>query len=237
MTASGLFGSAAPRFVTRCTTTREGDFRPPPVSGDQTLLDAHRARYAGVCPHPVTWLRQTHGTVVVTVEHPGAHAGLAADAAVTRVRGAALAVVTADCAPVVLRDRGGDVVGIVHAGWRGLLDGVVGAAVEAMRAIGSGPIDADLGPCVHAECYEFGVDDLDSLTARFGPSVRARTKIGRPAADLPATVRAALAEHGIALADDGSGRSECTACAAATYFSHRARADAGRQATIVWCEP
>jgi copper oxidase (laccase) domain-containing protein len=150
------------------------------------------------------------------------------DALVTAVPGAALAVFTADCAPVAITSREG-VVGLVHAGWRGLDAGVIDAAAGAMRALGATRIDAALGPCIRAECYEFGAEDLDRLAARWGPSVRGRTTEGRPALDLPAAVRIALERCGARIIADAGA---CTACSD-EWFSHRARGDSGRQATLL----
>ena len=135
---------------------------------------------------------------------------------------------TADCAPVALASPEG-IVGLVHAGWRGTLAGVVEAAVAAMRHLGATRVDAVLGPCIRAECYEFGDDDLDLLVARFGPGVRSRTTGGRRSLDLPAAVAVALADAGAALVDDHGG---CTACSD-DWYSHRARGERERQATIV----
>lgn len=186
-------------------------------------------RRRGLVDLPWTWLRQVHRASVAVVTHPGGGAGKAADAAVTAVPGAALAVHTADCAPVVLHGDG--VVGIAHAGWRGLLAGVIPATVDAMRALGAGEVDAVLGPCIHAECYEFGADDLAAVAAALGDGVRGVTASGRPALDVPAAVRAAAREAGVRDVDDVDA---CTSCDATRYFSHRARGEAGRQAAVVW---
>ena len=97
-----------------------------------------------------------------------------ADAAVTTRVGLPLVVLTADCAPVALVAPGA--VAVVHAGWPGLEQGVLGAAVDALRArAADGPIRAVLGPCVHPARYEFGADLLDRLVDRLGPEVAART--------------------------------------------------------------
>ena len=178
---------------------------------------------------PWTWLRQVHGRRVVTVGRPGEGAGERADAAVTAQPGCALAVLSADCPPVALASPEG-VAGVAHAGWTGLMAGVVEATVEAMRALGAVTISAVLGPCVRPGCYEFGTDDLDRVAARLGPEVRGRTREGRPALDLPAAVSAALGRAGV---DDLSDTGVCTACSPG-YFSWRAAADLGRQATVVW---
>jgi purine-nucleoside/S-methyl-5'-thioadenosine phosphorylase / adenosine deaminase len=192
--------------------------------------DVLAPRRAAVADLPWTWLRQVHGGEVVVVEDPGQHAGVEADAAVTATPGAALAIHTADCAPVaLLSDRA---VGAVHAGWRGLAAGVVEATVAALRDLGAGDVRAVLGPCIHAECYEFGEAELGQLAARYGPAVRGTTGDGRPALDVPATVRAALRAAGIADVDQIA---TCTGCDA-RFFSHRVRRDTGRQAMVVWLE-
>jgi YfiH family protein len=166
---------------------------------------------------------------VVVVTRPGEHAGAPADAAVTATPGAVLVVRTADCAPVALLAP--TAVGIVHAGWRGLVLGVVEAALAALRGLGAGEVRAVVGPCISAPRYEFGAHDLDVVAARYGDAVRGRTVDGRPALDLAAGVRGAL--HGAGV-DRVSVVGGCTATDAGTWFSHRARGEAGRQGSFVW---
>ena len=178
---------------------------------------------------PWTWLLQEHGREVVRVDRPGACAGARADAAVTNQPGAALAVLTADCAPVALASTEGPV-GVAHAGWGGLLAGVIPSAVEALRDLGASDVHAVIGPCIHAECYEFGAEDLDRLIDRFGPDVAGSTAAGAPALDLQAAVRAALAEQGVEYVEDVG---VCTGCSP-DHFSWRARKEHGRQATVIW---
>jgi len=168
-----------------------------------------------------TWLRQVHGASVVEVTHPGDHAGVEADAAFTRVIGACLAVRTADCIPLVLMGDG--VIGVVHAGWRGLAAGVVRATIDAMETVDR----AYIGPHIRAGCYEFGPDQLDVVANALGEHVRSMTTWGAPALDLTAAVRTEL--EGLTIADPGA----CTACSD-LYFSWRARKDTARFATIAW---
>lgn len=181
-----------------------------------------------VAPLPWTWLHQEHGSRVVVVRAPGEHAGARADAAVTTVPGCTLAVQVADCAPVALVADG--VVGVAHAGWRGIVAGVLPATVRAMRTLGAGPIRATIGPCIRAGCYEFGTADLDVVAGVLGDEVRGTTTAGQPALDVPAAVRAALAGAGVGdVADTGI----CTACSQ-DHWSFRARGDAARQAVVAW---
>ena len=210
-------GPAEVRFTGR----DDGDFR------DAFARDDERR---AVVDRPWVTVHQVHGARVVSGDRTTAPASIDADAIVTTDRDIAVAVKTADCAPVVLAGQG-NVVGIVHAGWRGLAAGVVGAAVEEMRASGAGSITAALGPCIHAECYEFGGRELDAVAVRFGDGVRATTSAGSPALNLPAAVRAALGEQGVELVHDAA---QCTACDASRWWSHRARGEAERQATVAW---
>ena len=169
-----------------------------------------------------------HGARVVTVMQPGEHVGEEADAAVTAVPGAVLAVQVADCAPVALVADG--VLGVAHAGWRGLAAGVLPATVDAMRSLGAGHISATIGPCIRPGCYEFGAADLDAVAATLGEHVRGRTSSGAPALDVPAAVRASLAAAGV---DDVTDVGTCTACSP-DHWSHRSAGDPERQAVVAW---
>lgn len=217
----------------------DGDFA---ITSDARSLDATRQRLA---PHPWTWLEQVHGAGVVVVSTPGQWAGARADAIVTAAPGAVLAVQTADCAPILLQGAGpgassGPVIGAVHAGWRGLYEGVVEAAVSAMRELGARDVVAALGPCISAPAYEFSERDLTTMALRFGPDVVAATPQGTPALDVPAAVRVALRSVGVTDLDESSW--VCTATSTTPtgeprFHSHRARADVGRQASAIWIEP
>jgi YfiH family protein len=219
-------GDATPGMLlgarVRWTDRADGDLRPgePATAG----------RLAALAGRPVAWVRQVHGDRVVVVDGTRPVEGEEGDALVTAVPDVPLAVLTADCAPVALASPEG-VVGAVHAGWAGVVAGVVERAVEAMRGLGAGEVHAALGPCIRAECYEFGEADLERVAGVLGPTVRAVAASGAPALDLPAAVRAALARAGAVLVAD---RGVCTACAADLHFSHRARGEPERQAMLVW---
>lgn len=177
-----------------------------------------------------TRLDQQHGSQVVTVTAPGEGDGTPADAAVTATPGAILSVRTADCAPVALVAHEG-VVAAIHAGWRGLAGGVIEAATAVVRQLGGVRIKAFVGPCIHAECYEFGAGPLADLAGRFGAGVVARTAWGTPALDIPATVRRTLDHCGV---DEIIEAGRCTACEAETWYSHRARGEPQRHVLATW---
>jgi polyphenol oxidase len=209
--------------VAACWTGRaEGDQRavesatlPPSVPAGLTL---HR-------------LRQIHGDRVVVVEERRRRPSVPAEGDALVASGAqrCLAVLTADCAAVALGSPEG-VHGAVHAGWRGLVHGVIGRAVAAMREQGASSVVAGLGPTIHPCCYSFSPDDLESVARVVGEEARGRSAVGGPALDLPAAVRARLAELEVELVVDVD---QCTACGEGT-FSYRARGDEARQALYVW---
>ena len=180
------------------------------------------ARRRAVLDRPWSWIRQVHGNAVVVVNGPGDGSGTVGDASVTTRRDAALSVLTADCAPIALASDNG-AIAVVHAGWRGILAGVIDAAVAAV----GGSVVAALGPCIRPECYEFGAEELQ----QFDPVVRATTAVGTPALDLPGAVRLALERAGAVVAYDAA---TCTACDAERYFSFRARDEMERQAVVAW---
>jgi hypothetical protein len=177
-------------------------------------------------------LRQCHGDGVVVLGPEEVCEGRQADALVTQLPGAPLAVFSADCALMGLASPEG-VAGVVHAGWRGLLAGVIERTVEAMREAGATRVKAVVGACIGPECYEFGAGDIGPIVDRYGPSVASRTSSGAPALDLRAGVHLALAGAEVEVAAD---HGLCTACGP-DLFSWRARKDTGRQALVLTSSP
>lgn len=156
--------------------------------------------------------RQVHGTRVV-VDGEGSEE---ADGQVTTRAGVAAIVLVADCLPVALAGPGA--AGVVHAGWRGLADGVLEAGVTAVG--GGGPVVAAIGPGIGPCCYEVG----DDVRAVFGTTEHTL--------DLKAVARERLRAAGVTEVHDCG---LCTACDAQRFFSHRRdRGVTGRQAGLAW---
>ena len=196
---------------------------------DAPGVQARRARM--VENRPCVWLRQGHGVEVIKVlDETSAwrSSGSAADAAFTTCAGIALNVVTADCAPIAMVC--GAAGAVVHAGWKGLLGGIIERTATELQALSDPhqPIFAFLGPCIHPTSYEFG-DDLEALAKRYGEGVRGRTDDGAPALDMPATVAAACEAANVNL-----DASMCEDTAQERFFSHRVRQDCERQALFLW---
>ena len=189
---------------------------------------AAAAAAIGLDDRDVVRLRQVHGNEVVVVEDDvpaGAEVG-PADAAVTAQVGRGLAVLVADCVPVLFASEGA--VAVAHAGRTGVVADVVAATVERLRNLHEGPIRAAIGPAIRGCCYE--VEDwLRDEVAYAHPPARSTTTWGTPSLDLPAAVAARLTSLDVAVDDLGA----CTHCDD-RWFSHRRDGNAaGRQAGLV----
>lgn len=161
------------------------------VGDDPHAVRANRARAAvelGLDPAAVVWMNQVHGREVAVVDRPWHGDDLpGVDAVVTDRRGLALAVLTADCTPVLLADPVAGIAGAAHAGRPGLVAGVVPAVVEAMVKRGAEParIIAYTGPAICGRCYEVP-EGMRSDVAAVVPEARATTSWGTPAVDVTA---------------------------------------------------
>ncbi len=190
-------------------------------------------------PSAPRWLRQVHGVqVVVEPRAVGCDADeFVADASVTTTPGTVLAILTADCLPVVFAARDGSEVAVAHAGWRGLADGVLEATVATMSTPPEN-VQAWLGPCAGAQAYEVGQDVFDTFVSRDGRAADCfvATRPGHWTVDLYVLARQRLADAGIAIKNIHGG-GLCTISDPSRFFSHRRDQCSGRLATLVWRDP
>ncbi|MEU8959829.1 peptidoglycan editing factor PgeF [Streptomyces sp. NPDC048518] len=208
------------------------------VGDDVEAVRANRALAAtslGVEPDRVVWMHQVHGREVAVVDGPwGPDAEIpAVDAVVTARAGLALAVLTADCTPVLLADPVARVAAAAHAGRPGMLAGVVPAAVEAMVELGADPgrIVARTGPAVCGRCYEVP-EAMRADVAAVEPTAYAETSWGTPAVDVTAGVHAQLERLGVV---DREQSPVCT-LESGDHFSYRRDRTTGRLAGYVWLD-
>lgn len=180
-------------------------------------------------PSPPRWLRQVHGTRVAVEPGPGVPE---ADAAVTRAPGIVLAILSADCLPVVFAAADGSEVGAAHAGWRGLAAGVLESAVAAMRTAPAGLI-AWLGPAAGPDAYEVGTEVFEAFVSQDARAEAAftATRPGHWRVDLYALARLRLAGAGVARVHGGG---LCTISDPLRFYSHRRDRRSGRMATLVY---
>jgi hypothetical protein len=207
------------------------------VGDDARAVEENRQR-VGATLHglAVVRMQQVHGDRVVHVRVAGQDVG-EADGLLTEQPGLALAVLTADCVPILMIASGQRAAMALHAGWRGTAAGVVAAGVElAERDLGIAPGEwqAALGPSIGGCCYEVGPDVLAALEERWGPMPSVwQERNGRPWLDLRKANRSILTAVGVP--DDRIHEvGPCTACGRADYFSHRAESGrTGRQISAV----
>jgi hypothetical protein len=210
------------------------------VGDDPEHVHANRAllRAAAKLPSEPLWLELVHGIQVV--ENRGAAAAddlpPRADAAVAFEPGRVCVVMTADCLPVVFADRAGTRIGVAHAGWRGLVGGVLEATVAALE-IEPDQLVAWLGPAIGPAAFEVGPEVRDAFIVRDEANVDAfvRNATGRFQTDLYRLARRALARVGVHRV---SGGGRCTQREAAEFFSFRRDGGrTGRMATLAWLAP
>lgn len=215
---------------------------------DRARVLTNRARMAervGVAPDALLSVHQIHSPDVVVVEEPWAQdARPKADAMATDRPGVALAILTADCGPVLFADGDAGVIGAAHAGWRGALGGVVEATVAAMERLGARRerIAAVLGPTISQPAYEVGAELRDAVVAEdadaarfFAPGARE----GKFQFDLPGYIGARLARAGIGAAHD---LARCTYAEEGRFYSyrratHRGEPDYGRLVSAIALTP
>ncbi|MEU9239768.1 peptidoglycan editing factor PgeF [Streptomyces shenzhenensis] len=192
------------------------------------------AESLGLDPGRVVWMNQVHGNDVAVVDEPwGDRPVPEVDAVVTARRGLALAVLTADCTPVLLADPVAGIVAAAHAGRPGMVAGVVPAAVRAMTGLGADParIVARTGPAVCGRCYEVP-ETMRAEVAAVEPAAHAETGWGTPAVDVSAGVHAQLARAGVL---DRAQSPVCT-LESRDHFSYRRDRTTGRLAGYVWLD-
>lgn len=231
--------------IRRVLTTRRGGVSRPPydsfnlgdhVGDDARAVAANRARLAagiGVRPGSVVYMDQVHGTTVATVAATPAGPVPATDGLVTATPGLALAVLVADCVPILAGDPRAGVVAAVHAGRRGAADGIADRMVTAMVAAGArvDAIEVLLGPAACGRCYEVPAAMRDEVEAAL-PGAACTTGRGTPGLDLRAGLARQLRDRGV------TGVVIDTRCTISDpeLFSHRRQAPTGRLAGVVWMD-
>jgi YfiH family protein len=200
------------------------------VGDDPLSAERNRSAVAaalGVRPDRLLFLNQVHGVEVLDAEGPWPSDVPDGDAVVSGARDLALAVLVADCVPVLLHDAAAGLVAAAHAGRQGLVAGIVPAILERMRQRGAERIAAVIGPSVCGRCYEVPAD-MAAAAAQVAPSSRARSWTGSPAIDIAAGVIEQLHRAGVAVDQvPGCTREE------ADLYSHRRDGVTGRFAGVI----
>ena len=241
----------APKQIKTMITNRHGGFSQPPfdslnlgshVGDDPVVVQKNRDALKALLPNEPVWLNQVHGTQVIDADLH--HSGIPnADASVTTNPGRVLAIMTADCLPVLLTSRDGKVVGAAHAGWRGLAAGVIEQTVALMRAKQGdhtqtqtqNEILAYLGPAIGPHAFEVGTEVRDIFIAQNPASAACFEQLqenGKYLADIYGLACLRLNALGIDVIEGGG---ECTV-QNPDYFSYRRDQKTGRMGSFIWID-
>ncbi|MDQ3186803.1 MAG: peptidoglycan editing factor PgeF [Pseudomonadota bacterium] len=236
----------APSNVKALFTTRNGGVSSGPytslnlgghVGDDPSTVIRNRALLRRILPSEPRWLRQVHGTAPVRVDDYDGTAPCDADAAFSQCAGNVCAVLVADCLPVLLCDHAGTVVGVIHAGWRGMVEGVIERTVSEIGQTGciKTRIMAWLGPAIGPHHFEVGDEVRQAFVERDKKSALAfmphHAHSGKWLADLFLLARQRLIKAGVA---EIYGGNTCTFSEPARFFSYRRDGNTGRMAGLIW---
>ena len=232
----------APSQVKALCTTRNGGFSPSPfdtlnlamhVGDDEDNVLRNRELLCNALGFPAEpcWLQQTHSVRVVNLE---SESDRRADAAITRETSFVAVVMTADCLPILLCNRAGTEVAAIHAGWRGLADGIIEATVSKMKS-SPDQLLAWIGPGISQQCFEVGDEVRDIFMAKNESAISqfVSNRPGHWLCDLGGLARdRLLGLEGVEInhTDHCSYRDE------ALFYSYRRNAVTGRMASLIWIE-
>ena len=232
-------------------TTRQGGLSQSPFNSLNLGLNAgddsadvlqNRSILRSELPAEPLWLKQTHGVTVNTPASRSASGNgpFEADASVTNIPNEVLAILTADCMPVLFASKSGDVIGAAHAGWRGLSGGILENTIKEMLALSPGlaisDISAWMGPAIGPSAFEVGEDVLQAFALQ-GQDVLSKAFIpiagtsGKYLADLYLLARDRLHTLGLKQIDGGEF---CTVNDPERFFSYRRDKVTGRFASLIW---
>jgi len=232
----------APATVRAISTSRSGGYSKGPYSSlnlaahvgdDPQRVGRNRQRLVDVLklPSAPRWLNQVHGTKVVIADE--LNRVVDADGSLSRVHDVVCVVMTADCLPVLLCNRAGTEVAAIHAGWRGLLGGVLEVAINAMQSPPEAII-AWIGPAIGVDAFEVGNEVREAFLKVNDSSASAFIAHGdRWLADLTGLARQRLCSVGVT---DIHGGQWCTYSESGQFFSYRREGVTGRQASLIWLE-
>ncbi|WP_261816715.1 peptidoglycan editing factor PgeF [Vibrio gallicus] len=230
---------ALPNTVQAVSSTRTGGFSTGDfaslnlgmhVSDDPELVQRNRQHLQQVSnmPSAAIWMNQTHSTVVASVDSPSISA-IESDALVTSTPGVVLSVMTADCLPVLFASKNGQQVAATHAGWRGLVGGILENTLECFAQ----DVTAWIGPAIGVEAFEVG-EEVRQQFVDIEPSdaiAFIQHKPGKFMADLPLLAKLRLTRMGC---KDVALSNLCTYSNPETFFSYRRQSNTGRQASFIW---
>lgn len=240
---SGLSATWQPiQGVGTLSTTRDGGVSKPPfdslnlglhVGDNRQDVIKNRAHVNTHLPNPAVWLNQVHSTDVIRVDEAfDANQTLTGDALYTQLSNQPLAIMTADCLPILLTSSDGQEVAAIHAGWRGLVQGIINNTVSCFKHEPAN-LHAWLGPAIGANRFEVGQEVVAIFTAN-NPALHDAFKLQNSEkylADIYHIARILLNQRGVV---NISGGEYCTFSQNNQFFSYRRDGQTGRMASLIW---
>lgn len=238
----------APGNVKALFTTRNGGISSGPyasfnlgdhVGDDPAIVEQNRALLRRSLPDEPRWLKQVHGTTPIRIDDHDCSTSCEGDAAFSRCASNVCAVLVADCLPILLCDHAGTVTGVIHAGWRGMVGGVIERTLsEISRTVGIDTrIMAWLGPAIGPRHFEVGEEVRQAFIEHDKRSTIAflphHAHSGKWFADLFLLAQQRLAEAGVTQVYGGG---ECTFSDPKRFFSYRRDGNTGRMAGLIWLD-
>ncbi len=206
------------------------------VNDDPDNVIANRQLLRNYLPNEPFWLQQTHSDRVVKADFSQTMPD--ADASYTTQKGVICAVMTADCLPILLTNISGDFVAAIHAGWRGLNDGIIVKTIRKLPQFKPKEMLAFIGPAIDQECFEIGAEVRKSFllndinTAQF---FNLSKNEGKYMANLRGIAEYKLLQAGL-YPQNITNPAICTKCNHNWFFSYRENSNTGRMASLIWKE-
>lgn len=229
----------APANIHAATTLRTGGVSVAPydslnpathVGDDVNCVreNRHRIKTMLALPTEPVWLEQTHSNLVIDAGQ--SNTVQQADASVTNVAGVVCAVMTADCLPLLICSTDGKKIAAIHAGWKGLLAGIIS---NTLAALSTTDVLVWLGPAIGADCFEVGAEVRTAFVEKFAPFAAgfAQTSETKYLANIYQLARIELAARGVEAVYGGDF---CTFTDTERFYSYRRDAQTGRMATLIW---
>lgn len=228
----------APSNIKTCITTRTNDFNlATHVNDDPEKVALNRKLLQKQLPAAPLWLNQTHSTEIIDIAiyHDNNNTPNA-DAAYTTDTNKVCVVMTADCLPVLLSNQQGEFIAAIHAGWRGLNNGIIENTLSKLSDFKADEMIAFIGPAICQNCFEVGDEIREAFTRKI-PQVDKYFKegviAGKQLANLRKIAEYILVNSGLNI-NNISNSDICTRCNQHWFYSYRANPDTGRIATLIW---
>lgn len=207
------------------------------VNDDENRVLINRAKLKEALPSNPLWLNQTHSINVIDWTN-SKYQIMDADASISTKNKDVCIVMTADCLPILLSNKNGDFVAAIHAGWRGLDNGIISETITKLNKYPNSDIVAFIGPAIGQECFEVGREVLESFISKNSSDKRffiESQNQDKYMCDLRKIAEQRLLESGLKI-DNISNKSICTRCNTNWFFSYRNSSTTGRFATLIWKE-